>query len=176
MTKKLGLSIKHRRLTEDFSVYGLTCFNTGKVEIYNGKDGSYCEIPVKYGTVIIDPDTVIERCKGCYFNTLAHESVHWWKHRDYHLLQRTIEHRCKVQTPRMRKQYQTDEDWMEWQAERLSPRILMPIDMFALKYHDIISQNIYKIPWWLIVKQLSEFFNVSKESALIRLSETGLIC
>jgi hypothetical protein len=174
MTKKLGLSIKHRRLTEDFSVYGLTCFNTGQVEIYNGKDGSYCEIPVKRGTIIIDPDTIIKRSKGCYFNTLAHETVHWWKHRNYQMLQRIIEYRYKVQTPRMREQCQTEEDWMEWQAENIAPRILMPIDMFTQKFYNIVNQDNGVMSMSAVAKQLSEFFKVSKESTLIRLREAYL--
>jgi hypothetical protein len=175
MTKKLGLSIKHIRITEDFSVYGLTCFNSGKIEVYNGKDDIYFELPVKRGTIIIDPDTSLKRCKGCYFNTLAHETVHWWKHRDYQLLQGVIELRYNVQNSKIIEQCKTDEDWMEWQAESIAPRILMPLDMFILKYQEIIKHSTDNLPEWSIVSELSDFFKVSKKSAQIRLREAHLV-
>ncbi len=50
----------------------------------------------------------------------------------------------------------TDERRMEWQANNLAPRILMPIQTFTVK-----------------VDELADFYGVSRQSALIRMTETG---
>jgi len=176
-TKVLGLAVKHRRLTEDFSVYGQTCFNSGFTCIWDAKEQEYRDFKVRKGTIIIDPDTLKRRNIGCVNNTLAHECVHWWKHKDYHLLQSEIDkyvktHKCSaIAKAKAYEQCKTDEDWMEWQATNIAPRILMPAHMFEVKFNEIYCNQ----PRWAVVKELAEFFVVSKESAGIRLSELGLL-
>ena len=83
--KKMGLRIvPDFHLSEDFSVYGQMCFTSGKVPVYIKEDDEFVDIKVKRGTMLIDPDTLFERNIGCLNNTVAHECVHWYKHRYYH--------------------------------------------------------------------------------------------
>lgn len=185
--KKLGLKVLERHLTEDLSVYGQMCFTNGVAEIYDPENEEYKEIRVRWGTMIIDPDTLTKRNIGCMNNTIAHETVHWWKHRDYHILQSVIDKRLskvyKCPTAELdegKQEVWTDEEWMEWQAVNLAPRILMPFQTFTVLAERFMDEYsvfpVTMIPQrhW-VVQRLSDFYLVSKQSAAIRLSELEIL-
>jgi hypothetical protein len=188
--KKMGLRIREWHLTEDLSVYGQMCFTSGLAEIYLPETEEYREIKVRWGTMIIDPDTLNQRNIGCQNNTIAHEGFHWWKHRDYHILQSVLDRRAakvyKCPTAKLDESKQgewTDEMWMEWQAVNIAPRILMPVQTFGTmverfeaesKTTPYVTQRLIPARKWIIGK-LADFYVVSKESASIRLDELGLL-
>lgn len=188
--KKMGLRILECHLTEDLSVYGQMCFTNGVAEIYDPKNEEYKEIKVRCGTMIIDPDTLNQRNIGCQNNTIAHEGVHWWKHRDYHILQSVLDKRaaivykCPTAKPDESKQDEwTDEMWMEWQAVNIAPRLLMPVQTFGTMVERFesefmattnLTRRLIPARRWIIEK-LADFYVVSKESAGIRLDELGLL-
>ena len=68
---------------------------------------------------------------------------------------------------------------MEWQANNLAPRILMPIQTFKIKVDELYKQYDYEnTPLKLavltcIADDLASFYGVSRQSALIRMTETG---
>lgn len=188
--KKLGLTILEERLTEDLSILGQMCFTKGLAEIYDKENDEYREILVKAGTMIVDPDTLNARNIGCKRNTQAHECVHWTKHRNYHFMAAARDdrtsHACRC--PVTEKDYTyhkewSDEDWMEWQANGIAPRILMPretaIPVFESLYEKSATQPFVKegyIPakkW--VIEQFAGFYQVSKQSAQIRLHELGCL-
>lgn len=186
--KKLGLTIVEKRLTEDFTVLGQMCFTGGLAEIYDRDEDEYQEIKVRPGTMIIDPDTLLKRNLGSKRNTVSHESVHWVKHRNYHIMASTVNgklavaFRCPADTKDEKfKEEWTDEDWMEWQANGIAPRILMPRETVGLAFERLkqesrnnpfIAANLMKPTRW-IIEQLAALYQVSKQSAEIRLKELG---
>lgn len=188
--KKLGLLVVEKRLTEDLSVLGQMCFTGGLTEIYDRENDEYREIKVKPGTMIIDPDTLTIRNLGSKRNTVAHECVHWVKHRNYHIQASTIDgktalaFRCPTDIKNENfKVDWTDEDWMEWQANGIAPRILMPSEtvgavferlLFESRMNPFIAANLMSPTRW-IIEQLAAFYQVSKQSAEIRLKELGHI-
>ncbi len=143
--KKMGLRIiAEYRLSEDFSIYGQICFTSGMIPIYDRDEDEYRDIKVRRGTILIDPDTLRERNIGCLHNTVAHECVHWYKHRNYHLYnsgtgnQKAIAYRYPIIKRDERFQEEWDDiDWMEWQANGIAPRILMPIQTFETAVNEI---------------------------------------
>ena len=184
---KMGLRVVERRLSEDFSILGQMCFTTGLAEIYDKENDEYREVKVRYGTMIIDPDTIVKRNEGCRNNTIAHECFHWHKHRDYHIAVSVIDKsKSSIRSPWEGKHESiqstwTDEDWMEWQARGIAPRILMPLDSFNIMVEQFILEHStnpavrrkwYSLHGWLVYS-LADFFKVSKKSAEIRLDETG---
>lgn len=187
--KKLGLRILECHLSEDLSVYGQMCFTSGVAEIYDPSNGEYKEIKVRWGTMIIDPDTLEKRNIGCMNNTIAHETVHWWKHRDYHLLQAVLDKRAakvyKCSMAELDESVQdiwTDEMWMEWQAVNIAPRILMPLQTFGgmfekyleeSKINHLVLRGVVPQAKW-VVEKLAEFYAVSRQSARKRLNELGI--
>lgn len=74
-------------------------------------------------------------------------------------------------------------DWLEWQANGIAPRILMPKETIADGFQMIIDRSkknkfvsaglISKSKW--ILEQFAGFYQVSQTSAAIRLTELGLL-
>jgi len=184
--QRLKLRVVERRLSEDFSVLGQMCFTNGVEDIYDKENDEYRPYKVRFGTMIIDPDTIAKRNEGCKNNTIAHECFHWHKHRDYHIAVSVVAPKKPLKIISDTREYDesdkgnwTDNDWMEWQARGIAPRILMPPKQFdtmvthfieEFKYADIPSY--FRLDYFVINK-LAEFFEVSKQSAGIRLEERG---
>lgn len=171
---KLHLLIKEFHLSEDLSILGQMCFTDGLVEIYDPSEDEYREVFVKAKTMIIDPDTYLKRNFGSRRNTVAHECVHWIYHRNYFLAEAKDE---------SFKDVWTDVDWLEWQANGIAPRILMPKETIADGFQMIVDRSkknkfvsaglISKSKW--ILEQFAGFYQVSQTSAAIRLTELGLL-
>lgn len=185
-TKKMGLRVfTQYRLSEDFSVLGQMCFTSGLVTIYDKDEDEYRDMKIRRGTMLIDPDTYLKRNTGCFNNTVAHECFHWYKHRNYHLYgkalgkENTTAYRCPVEEKNV--EYHDDwddEDWMEWQANNAAPRILMPKKTFIGAANGVIKQGRVAYgsslqTWWVAAK-LAELYDVSKQSAGIRLDELDI--
>ena len=77
----------------------------------------------------------------------------------------------------------TDEDWMEWQANNVAPRILMPIEtveqVFLLMQAEslknpFVAKGLRPQSEW-IIEQTAGFYKVSKQASEIRLKELGLL-
>lgn len=185
--EKLNLNIiQGYRITDDFSIFGQICFSPGKVKIYDIFKTSEKEEDVPRGTILIDAYTYWQRNSGCVNNTIAHEVYHWHRHRLYaaikHILrdEKFIACRCPADMvyPDDKEEW-TDEQRMEWQANNLAPRILMPIQTFTIKVDELYQQYDYannplKIAvLTCIADELADFYGVSRQSALIRMTETG---
>ena len=183
---RMGLRVVEKRLTEDFSVLGQMCFTSGLTEIYDKEDG-YKIVKARCGTMIIDPDTVAMRNEGCKNNTIAHEAFHWHKHKDYHIAVSVVDTQKALNIRTSFEKYDesnkpncSDEEWMEWQARGIAPRILMPPEQFDEMVNLYIKGHSTEVgmngSWNLhraVVNSLSDFFQVSKQSAEIRLHERG---
>lgn len=187
---KMNLSVEYVNITEDLSIYGQIFFTEGGAEVYKPDTDEFIVIKVKRGTVFIDPNVFFMRNLGCERNTLSHECLHWFKHKAYHTLQNlnsnkmAVACKCPTEQKAEAKSAQwTDEDWMEWQANGIAPKILMPKDMFRIqadknKYLKNLSpkNSEYSQRYLeLAVAELADFFKVSKQSATIRLKELGYI-
>ena len=189
-TKHLGLTIVEHRLSEDLSILGQMCFTDGCVEIYDPAEDEYREIFIKAKIMIIDPDTYMKRNHGSKRNTVSHECVHWLYHRKYFLALEALEQgraialKCPSDPKSdIFKDSWTDEDWLEWQANGIAPRLLMPKETVADTFQMIIEyskKNAYvsaghipKSKW--ILEQFAGFYQVSQTSAAIRLTELGLL-
>lgn len=185
--EKLGLKvIRGYRITDDFTIFGQICFSPGTVKIYDLFKTSEKEQEVPRGTILIDAYTYWQRNSGCVNNTIAHEVYHWHRHRLYaaikHILrdEKFIACRCPAEMsyPDEKEEW-TDEQRMEWQANNLAPRILMPIQTFKIKVDELYKQYDYEnTPLKLavltcIADDLASFYGVSRQSALIRMTETG---
>ena len=189
IAESMGLTIiQGRCLTDDFSIFGEICFSAGNVELLDLFKCSKSTVEVSRGTILIDAYTFWERNLGCVNNTIAHEVFHWYKHRMYaaikHILrkERFVACRCPSNAVYPEKDMPwTDEQRMEWQANSLAPRILMPLATFKVKVAELYDK--YRIVeekdaqnsllTELIAEELATFYAVSKQSVLIRMQEVG---
>lgn len=189
-TEIMHLKVVEYHLSEDLSILGQMCFTDGMAEIYDPVNDEYREIFVKAGTMIIDPDTYAKRNLGSKRNTMAHESYHWFRHRRYHLMAVQLAgvakpvYRCPTVPKSESTQTEwTDEDWMEWQANNVAPRILMPIETVGTVYEKMAAESLKNAfvakglrpqsEW--IIEQTAGFYMVSKQAAEIRLKELGYL-
>lgn len=173
-------------ITSDFSILGEICFSSGKVKLQDLFKCSEQEVSIKRGTILIDACTYWQRNQGTINNTIAHEVYHWYRHRLYAAIKQLVRgesfiaHRCPIDIsyPASAEEW-TDEQRMEWQANNMAPRILMPIQTFQRKVRELYDQYNYansdfKIAVLTnIADELADFYAVSRQSALIRMTETG---
>jgi hypothetical protein len=189
IAEKMDLEIvQGNRITDDFSVFGEICFSKGTIGVWDLFKCRHSELEVRRGTIIIDAYTYWERNRGCINNTIAHEVFHWHRHRMYAAIkdilrnEKVIACRCPAEIiyPSQNEEW-TDEQRMEWQANNVAPRILMPIQTFRTKVDELYKQyrcdtldgsvDIDVIT--CIADELASFYDVSRLSALIRMKETG---
>lgn len=173
---EMGLKVQYVCLSEEADIYGATIFTDGALEIYDPEEGLYDTKVFKRKTILIDPEAVKKTNVGCKHNTLAHECVHWYKHRLYYKMQKFTAPRmarfCKCSVNQL--PYATDdENIMESQAIGIAPRILMPKVTFieAASQYDIVLEN----DNWQAIYGLADLFDVSKQSVMIRLKECNLL-
>ena len=171
--EKIKLDVQFISITEEHDVYGLTVFQDGFLDIYKSDEEIYESKYFKKKTILIDPKAVAKSNTGCMNNTIAHECVHWYKHRLFYkmqsilLLPRQAKY-CKFSVKCINTNAD-DELILENQANEIAPRILMPKRPFievANKLNVGCGRNDERA-----ISELASFFDVSKQSASIRLQE-----
>lgn len=172
----LGLNIQYICLSEEMDIYGMTIFTDGGVEIYDPEEGLYSTKIFKSKTVLIDPEVVKKTNIGCRNNTIAHECVHWYKHRYYYKMQKLSLPRyakyCRCRVDQL-PESTGEENIMESQAVGIAPRILMPKNTFVETAEHLGIA--YGKDNRSAIATLADFFNVSKQSVKIRLEECSLL-
>ena len=173
---KIGLDVQFLCIDEDQKIFGITVFEDGLIDLYNPEEALYYSHFFKRKSIIIDPAATIKTNLGCQNNTIAHECVHWYKHRMYYKMQKyTLPRqakfcRCSIQDITFLVE---EERILEQQATGIAPRILMPSNTFTE-----IANKLNIRPGFDNSKSINEiaaFFEVSKQSAIIRLRECGIL-
>lgn len=161
-------------------VLGKTYFADDVVK-YVDKNGECHFIDVKPGTILINSLEHQLRGNGAYRNTVIHEVVHWFYHRNYFELLQLLDN-SKTCSVCYRSEYLSNNneiEWMELQARELAPRILMygkstknVFNDFLKKYNEIALLSPIKVIGESI-KDFAKFYDVSLLSAKYRLKELG---
>jgi DNA-binding Xre family transcriptional regulator len=182
---RLGLKIKEARLSRSGTIFGQMIFNDCKVDYYNFDFRRYDSFDADGGTILVDPEVYFLRTLGSWNNTVIHECVHWKKHRKVFELERLYNEKasrimCRVAETTQDEQKRSDTDWMEWHANTLAPRILMPRRPFKQKADEILARqkqngqtNISVENIMNAILELSDFFGVSIQAAKIRMIDIG---
>jgi hypothetical protein len=180
-----GLTVQTASLSRDLDVFGCCLLLDGYVQVYNQDTDTYTPVAFPAGTLVFDPMSEWIYGEGCKRNTLIHEMLHWEKDRMYFRILDAKNKKAKEQLyPIMCRQSRTNYEppsgkrtkrnevqWLEWQAHRLAPRILMPKQTFIKKATELIEEVSSCDE---LIHQLAEFFIVSRGSVKIRLLEVGL--
>ncbi|GAE89379.1 ImmA/IrrE family metallo-endopeptidase [Acetivibrio straminisolvens] len=185
VVKRMGLKVEEIQLTKHFTIFGQIVFGDCTIEYYDRNERTYKPLEVSRGTILVDPNVYFMRNVGCMNNTIIHECVHWYKHRKYHELVKTYNSdalliSCRVNETTKYKQQWTPEDWMEWHANGIAPRILMPRSMTIKKIEELIKKNELLFGTYdrlnimeNVVYELADFFQVSRIAAKIRMLDLG---
>ena len=162
--------------------YGKVYFDNDKVFLYN-EDLELELKEITAGTILIDLDKFRDRPSGAYRNTVIHEAVHWFFHRNYFELRLLLNKEMNSFSCYKKDNCIYDEDiyWMEWQAKHLAPRILMPKKTSLMKLEEIENDIYEKYEntksnveiYEMIIREFARFYEVSIQSARIRIIELG---
>lgn len=186
LATRIGLKVLYRTISEDNSVFGQIFFEDCDTELYDRARKQYYTEHISAKTVLIDKDTAFLYSFGTMNATVVHECVHYLLHLKAFLFAKLFDKslsqfQCKViggQTKTVIDAKMTDE--MEYQANTLAPKILMPAAAFKRKAEKLIAvhkqeeQKTETIDVLEpVIEDLARFYGVSKLSAKIRLIETG---
>lgn len=179
-----GLTIKTASLSKDFDIFGCCLLLDGNVDIYDPEKDEYISHFYPAGTLLFDPDSEWAYGEGFKRNTLIHEMIHWYKDETYFkICEQKKEQFSPIMCRQSRMNYEPSQgkknqvnkknqvQWLEWQANKLAPRVLMPIEPFRMKALELLSEE---NSCDNLVQALADFFIVSRISVKIRLMEVGL--
>lgn len=189
-----GLTVREVPLSPNLDIFGCCLLLDGEVEIYDRQTDSFLFKFYPAGTILIDPDSEAMYGEGAKRNTLIHEALHWEKDKTYFEIlavknaaasEKLYPIMCRqseifYEPPEGKKTKENEVKWLEWQAHRLAPRVLMPFEMFKKKALELIES--YQDPQSdiipscdTLIEDLSTFFIVSRVSVKYRLIEVGLL-
>lgn len=185
MIKEAGLTVETASLSRDLDIFGCCLLLDGEVHIYDSVTDTYKSAFYPAGTLLFDPLSEWAYGEGCKRNTLIHEMLHWEKDRTYFKILELKNRKAKEQLypimcrqsrinyepPSGKRTKHNEVQWLEWQAHRLAPRILMPHGPFSQKTKELLCEVDSCDE---LVQALAEFFIVSRASVKIRLIEVGL--
>ena len=165
-------------------VFGKIYFSPTLIEFQCPHTKQKKSVKVPRGTIVIDPSATALDNPGLLNNTFTHEGFHWSRHRMFATVRNMLygETFIACRNSKIKKfgSKWTSEERIEWQAKNIAPRIQMPRDMFKKKAKEVIAQyphNALENDEVLnaVIKELADFFIVSRQSVRIRLEETGII-
>ena len=191
--KKENLKVKDVSLSPNLDVFGCCVLLDSDVPIYDRWTGEKKCIRYSKGTILIDSESINLYGAGAKRNTLIHEALHWEKDRKYFEIlairsardsEKLYPIMCRYKDtyfePSGKQKTKGNEvKWLEWQANRLAPRVLMPCKTFKQKAYEFIDSytNCGKksaLSCDKLIEDISNFFIVSRASAKYRLLEVGL--
>lgn len=146
IAKIMGLKIAQVHITQLGTIFGQIYFSDSRIKFYDIETGTYKRARVKRGTILIDPDVFFMRNIGSLNNTIIHECVHWDLHKKFFELEKLYNREaraisCQVREGAKPEKNRTPLDWMEWQANALAPRILMPEKQTRVKIDELIAKH-----------------------------------
>ena len=185
IVKSMGMKMYYAPLED--GIFGKTYFGSEKVKVYtNILQKEIVEIITEPGTMLINPDVYFMYNIGTANNTIIHECVHWDRHRRPFELQKLLTGECNHISCEIVEVYDgIPQDapalkWMEWQANQLAPRILMPAEMTKKVYNNALRDIYTSKPKTRFaeimedaIRFVSQFFQVSLFAAKLRLIELG---
>ncbi|HGD0960328.1 TPA: XRE family transcriptional regulator [Streptococcus agalactiae] len=183
IVSEMGLSIHQEKLTIDNSVFGKMVFKDTDVEVI--EDEQLVSEHFNKGSILVDKDVVFKRNVGSYNNTVIYECVHWELHKVFHEVKMVLD-KDHSQVSSWTEENLADSsmwtslDWMEWQANGIAPRILMPKVQTRIKIRELFQTLTLVNPdisrselVQEVVDNLATFFEVSRQAAKIRMIDLG---
>lgn len=169
------------------NIFGMTYFDGADIEVCDRNGDNPHSETIEPGTVLINPDVSFMRNVGSENNTVVHECVHWDRHSKFFELQKLLNDDLRaIRCETVEEYSHTTKDidkalkWMEWQANALAPRILMPARTTKEKLNEILKRQRKQWPdvrhaviMEMAIMELANFFDVSFFAAKLRAIDLG---
>ncbi len=185
----VGLRLHYTYLSHKGFIWGRMVFRNSKIIVYNPDENRADEEPVDGNTIVIENKLLDEKLEHAYRSTVMHECCHGIYHYSYfclrnqHSIVRPPYTSCGVKNiigpDCVSGRLQADIDWIEHQAKYFSAAILMPrTPMFKICKSQYIKFGIFennpRSENDALAAYIAKLFNVSCESAKIRVKQLGL--
>ena len=190
----LGLHFHFTDLSHSGFIWGRMVFNDAKIIVYNPATKRPDEEPVDGSTIVIDNSLLDEKKEHSFRSTVMHESGHAIYHDEYYYIdyyqlpledESEVDHlpytacEAKSITGGIRNssiKLRTDVEWIEHQAKYFSAAALMPRKTMRMLCSDPKVQQFCfaEHPGYendALIAMVSKVYNVSYESARIRIKE-----
>ena len=180
LAESMRYHIRYVKLSDDHSIEGKVIFSQASVKIYS-RNGTAQYEEIQDNTILIDRNA----CKhnGTSLSTaIVHECVHIYEHRlffDFQQQYNMLIDKCDNLSLEDIFTESRSSDYvkiMEKQAERITPRILMPyhtvkIAIETFMYGGCFESNFQQMEY--VIRKLADAFGVSLEMAKNRMVELG---
>ncbi len=180
LAKRMKLNVLNHSLSTTNTVFGQCYFSDAVATIYD--DGIEQEIPINKDTIIIDDEASFLRSYGSRNMTVVHECVHSYLHRPAFEFAKLIDSsfnyiKCVVDGVMSSNNQKSIKEWMEIQANALSPCILMPAESVIKYVNQIIAyiKDVSNGLEWInnVVQAVADKFGVTIYAARKRLIDLG---
>lgn len=179
MIREMGLHAYKSGLSIDGKHKGALFLHGKKVTLFKEDSTAiFTKVPDK--TILIDRTLCRDNLNKAH-NTAMHECCHFGLHSLFFLFQENyIQELHEYFEPIEEEHLPLDEDdlkeisKMEWQANRLAPRVLMLDEWVDEKMQELLPKYAWMNEFAMyeaIIKEIAAYFNVSKEAAKYRLRE-----
>mgnify|MGYP001028457763 CR=1 FL=1 len=186
IAENMGVTIIEKELFSDgLDTFGILFLEDGNIQ---DKKKDMIIRNAKRGMMFIDSRHYHEQTHGTVNEIIAHECFHWYRHQPYHLLMKMLGVRddlgrvirCTVDSVHNDAEKRNSFDWIEWQANRMVPYILMPAKMATQKIEEMLRE--YHICFdnpengnrmEELISELAKFYGLSKQATKTRMSELG---
>ena len=199
LASRMGLNLQFYHLSEANTVRGEMFFEEREITVLN-KNGEWVGVTIPPDTILIDTATCEDENHFLNQETLndaiIHECFHAYGHRLFYLGQRLYNEElvclsCAVTGIREvqeidrelvsgRQKDRSPIDWIEWQANRATPRVRMPARTTQMKIDELFAKVDRLYPNMArpkrianVITDLARFYGVSKQSAKLRMIELG---
>ena len=199
LASRMGLNLQFYHLSEANTVRGEMFFEEREITVLN-KNGEWVGVTIPPDTILIDTATCEDENHFLNQETLndaiIHECFHAYGHRLFYLGQRLYNEElvclsCAVTGIREvqeidrelvsgRQKDRSPIDWIEWQANRATPRVRMPARTTQMKIDELFAKVDRLYPNMArpkrianVITELARFYGVSKQSAKLRMIELG---
>lgn len=186
VVRGLGMKQDFQLLSHNGLYLGMTVFNdSDKVPVYDPRTKRAEYISVEAGTMLIDARLLDDNQEHRYRFTAAHEGAHKILHSQHFAyspdqleilgMESKPVVQCRVDMTKqpIKESAWTDEDWMEWQANRFASALLMPRCMVQKLVENMEAKtSVFQSA--ACIRAVSDKFNVSEQAARIRLKDLGI--
>ena len=172
----LHMRVHFVRITKELKFRGRVFFEDAETVVY--EDGREVPFSAKRGDIMID--NRIMGNPAAVIWTIIHECIHFVLHKEFFYLQRIGNSTLKYISCAVEEGTGVDKDsplyWPEWQADRLTPRVLMPTRTAKPMAEEKLRQNAYLGPARAMeetIKYLAGFYGMSLQATKYRMEEMG---
>jgi hypothetical protein len=171
-------------LSKDGLTLGLTCFNDGKLMVWDETRMKEYPLDVEKGYIFVDKAVLDTEIEGRVRFTIIHECSHYILHPRFYYQKSgavipTIE--CTVyKVEEWNKRLpMTDEETREWQANRLGAALIMPAKTVRMLMAERLSVAVKELTAVhvsdIFIEEMAVVFVVSKSAMRNRLRDLGLL-